>query len=100
MAASTLIFYEYALTLPMEIRCIWQRRKSITTLLYCTNRYGMLLYQVLMLVHTLSFDFATEAQADQVRALFLTLTLSEEYTLLHRCKHNIRLVVQYPLNNR
>ncbi|KAK7685418.1 hypothetical protein QCA50_011281 [Cerrena zonata] len=67
VAASALIYYDYILTLPTEIRCIWQRKFSAATLIYFTNRYGMLLYQTLMLVHTISFVSFTEAEADMSR---------------------------------
>ncbi|KAK7685438.1 hypothetical protein QCA50_011301 [Cerrena zonata] len=66
VAATTLLVYDYILTLPAEISCIWKRKLSAGTLIYFINRYGSLLYRTLMVVQMVSFENATEAEADLV----------------------------------
>ncbi|KAH9924068.1 uncharacterized protein B0H18DRAFT_1013333 [Fomitopsis serialis] len=38
-ASAALLFYDYILTFPREVRCIWGRRLSGATLLFLVNRY-------------------------------------------------------------
>ena len=66
MAATTLFFFDYILTFHAEISCIWKRKLSAGTLIYFINRYGTMLYRTLMIVQLVSFESATEAQADLV----------------------------------
>ena len=48
-----LIWYEYVLTFEDELRCMWDMRISPYAILYCVNRYGVLLASV---VHILVKD--------------------------------------------
>ncbi|KAH9836077.1 uncharacterized protein C8Q71DRAFT_760428 [Rhodofomes roseus] len=42
-ASAALLFYDYTLTLPREVRCIWTRSFSGATLLFLVNRYFTML---------------------------------------------------------
>jgi len=44
-----LLFYDYILTLPDEIDCIWRHRRSLVTLLFFLNRY-LALFHALMII--------------------------------------------------
>lgn len=48
VGAAAVTFYDYILSLTQEVRCIWGRKFSVTTVLFITNRYLFLVYRVLM----------------------------------------------------
>lgn len=67
VAATTLLLYDHILTLPAEMSCIWKRKLSAGTLIFFINRYGTLLYRLLLTtVQVFSFANTTEAEADLV----------------------------------
>ncbi|KAI0078418.1 hypothetical protein K474DRAFT_1674125 [Panus rudis PR-1116 ss-1] len=42
LSAMTLVLYDYLLTFPQEVACIWNRKISAVTILFLTNRYATL----------------------------------------------------------
>lgn len=64
VAATILLYYDYLLTLPDEIRCIWKRKFSFATVLFFVNRYVTLLYRTLMIIQMLPWSSLPEDQAD------------------------------------
>lgn len=64
LAASVLFFYDYALTFPGEVNCIWQRRLSGITALFALTRYVVLLERVARLIQLKSWRGFNFQQAD------------------------------------
>ena len=44
-----LLVYDYFLTLPQEVQCIWGRKLSIPVALFYLNRYTSLIYRVFLI---------------------------------------------------
>ncbi len=62
-----LLYYDFVITFPDEVKCIWQRKFSGATILFCINRYGTLLAQTLVIVEDLyAWQTQTEETADMV----------------------------------
>ncbi|KAI0070570.1 hypothetical protein K474DRAFT_1680049 [Panus rudis PR-1116 ss-1] len=68
VAATTLLYYDYIMTLPAEIRCMWRRPINAGTILFFINRYISLLYRALMLVQMSSWAALDESVADMLTA--------------------------------
>ncbi|KAI0337391.1 hypothetical protein BDW22DRAFT_1349194 [Trametopsis cervina] len=66
VAASTLFFYDYLLTLPQEIKCVWQRPKHGAAVLFFVNRYVVFFNRLIRLVQTVSWSGETENNADVI----------------------------------
>ncbi|CAL1698806.1 unnamed protein product [Somion occarium] len=64
VAATTLLIFDYLLTLSEEIKCIWKRKFTGVTILFFINRYVTLMYRILMIVQMVSFDNQTESTAN------------------------------------
>ncbi|KAI0726520.1 hypothetical protein C8Q72DRAFT_796584 [Fomitopsis betulina] len=64
ITATTLLFYDYALTFSREIRCIWRRKFTGATVLFLLNRYLFLVYRILMMVEI--FSLGQNPNAGQV----------------------------------
>ncbi len=48
-----LLYYDFIVTFPDEVKCIWQRKFTGATVLFFFNRYGALLLQLFHLVDDL-----------------------------------------------
>ncbi|TCD64640.1 hypothetical protein EIP91_003842 [Steccherinum ochraceum] len=68
VAAATLLFYDFFLTLGDEIKCVWKGKFSGVTVLFVLNRYVTIVYRALMLIQLMPWNTnaLTEAQADTV----------------------------------
>ncbi|KAI0696084.1 hypothetical protein BC835DRAFT_1414477 [Cytidiella melzeri] len=64
VAATTLLFYDYLLTFPDELRCIWSRKFSGATVLFVLNRYVSLISQLLLTIQLFSWDNQSQDAAD------------------------------------
>lgn len=53
MQNSALLYYDYALTVPSEVQCIWKRKFSGASALFLINRYVSLLVHTLLWVQML-----------------------------------------------
>ncbi|OCH84185.1 hypothetical protein OBBRIDRAFT_839898 [Obba rivulosa] len=49
VAASALVFYDYASTMSREVQFMWRRPVSIVTVLFLMNRWAMLMWAVAIL---------------------------------------------------
>ncbi|KAJ3547621.1 hypothetical protein NM688_g5383 [Phlebia brevispora] len=56
VATAVWLLHEYFITLPDEMRCIWQRRPSGATFIYLTMRYFTLLDQLRLLQHMIHWS--------------------------------------------
>ncbi|KAI0339322.1 hypothetical protein BDW22DRAFT_1361857 [Trametopsis cervina] len=66
LAASTLFFYDYLLTLPQEIKCVWQRPKHGAAVLFFAIRYVTFFNRLIQLVQTISWSGETKDNADMI----------------------------------
>lgn len=66
-ARTVLFVYDFILTFPQEIKCIWSRRFSGASLLFAVNRYAVLVNRLVRLVQLVQWKGYTEAEADYVR---------------------------------
>jgi len=80
VAATTLLLYDYAVTFPREVRCIWGRKFTWATVLFLLNRYLTLLNRVLMIVDMLPWQNLPQATAD--KTCESVLRLSEVVTII------------------
>ncbi|KAH9906593.1 uncharacterized protein BXZ73DRAFT_110455 [Epithele typhae] len=56
LAAAVMIIFDYLLTFSREVEFFWKRRVSGATILFITNRYLLLLDQLLSLVQSRGFS--------------------------------------------
>lgn len=61
-----LLFYDYFLTLPDEVRCVWKGKFTGVTVLFMINRYATIVYRTLMVIQLMSWDTYPEETADTV----------------------------------
>jgi len=54
--ATMLTYYEFAITFSDEMKFIWGRRFTLATMLFCINRYTMLLARTLLIVQLLPYQ--------------------------------------------
>ena len=71
MALQALLSYDYALTLPDEIRCIWKRKFTSVTVLYFIMRYASIIAQTLEVVKFLSPAHPQESQQSTASVLII-----------------------------
>ncbi|KAI0337379.1 hypothetical protein BDW22DRAFT_1364146 [Trametopsis cervina] len=64
--AVPLFFYDYLLTLPQEIKCVWQRPKHGAAVLFFLNRYVAFFNRLIILVQAISWSGETEPHADMI----------------------------------
>ena len=67
---SALYIYDYFLTLPLEIECIWTRNFSLGSYFFLVNRYAMLSYAAFAIVELASWDIGNSI-TDQVSIALL-----------------------------
>ncbi|KAH9939942.1 hypothetical protein B0H21DRAFT_755571 [Amylocystis lapponica] len=73
VAATTLLFYDYAVTFSREVKCIWGRKFTLATVLFLLNRYLTILNRILMVVDMLPWQSLPQATAD--KAAFTSLRM-------------------------
>ncbi|KAI0765803.1 hypothetical protein BC629DRAFT_1293376 [Irpex lacteus] len=61
-----LFIYEYFLTLPREIKCIWSRKTSTATILFLLNRYVVMCNRGFRMIQAVSWQGQFEHTADRV----------------------------------
>ncbi|KAI0042599.1 hypothetical protein FA95DRAFT_1499876, partial [Auriscalpium vulgare] len=64
LAAITLLYYDYFLTLPQEVACIWPRPLARPSILFFLNRYVAFIGNIIVSV----FSFTNLAEGDKVRS--------------------------------
>lgn len=80
-----LIYFDYLLTFPNEIKCIWKRERiDGGTILLGIIRYATLLDATIRLVYLMSWVTQSEAEADLVRISLVT-RVGESSFKTHRC---------------
>jgi len=55
-AAAAYIVYEHLITIDQEIHCIWQRKFSATSAVFYLNRYLLLVWAILCILTSLSWN--------------------------------------------
>ncbi|KAI0083636.1 hypothetical protein BDY19DRAFT_900028 [Irpex rosettiformis] len=61
-----LFMYDYFLTLPQEIKCIWRRKWSTATVLFLVNRYVVMCNRGFRMIQAVSWQGQFEHTADRV----------------------------------
>ncbi|KAF9064634.1 hypothetical protein BDP27DRAFT_1367049 [Rhodocollybia butyracea] len=59
LSSSVLFFYDFFLTLPSELRLIWSRRLTGSSVIFILSRYSLLLHQILFLAGNLALPGQT-----------------------------------------
>ena len=67
-----LLFYDYVLTFPAEVRCIWNRKITGASLLFFVNRYCFLVFKVLLTIQMSTLITKQSPAMDKVRMRYLT----------------------------
>ena len=57
LASTTLLYYDYLLTLPLELKRIWGQPISLVSILYVVNRYSALVGYIPVLMFTFDPPF-------------------------------------------
>lgn len=71
-----LLRYDYFLTLPQEVHCIWGRKLSAPTVLFYVNRYGILISRVILMGQLITWQGAT---GPETQAMFVITSISVCY---------------------
>ena len=81
--------YDYFLTLPQEIKCIWKRKPSTATALFLVNRYIVMCNRGFRMIQAVSWQGQFEHTADRVSDSILGSHSSCRDTIGSRCKFGI-----------
>ena len=89
-----LLYYDYFLTLPAEIQCIWNRKLTLASILFLINRYATLVVRTLLIIQTVSWSHVTDNEADKVCTVLnlSSVTLIDMSTVVsdaHAAKHRV-----------
>ena len=80
--------YDFLVTFPSEIRCIWQRKFDVATFLLFVVRYATLFDVFVWIVFSLSSTISAmpdENEANSVRLLTLLLTIRNDLLIFKSC---------------
>ncbi|KAK7688354.1 hypothetical protein QCA50_008726 [Cerrena zonata] len=70
VVASSLLFWDYLLTIRDEWRYIWRRKFSLVTMLYFINRYVTMTYRLFVLIEMFSIHGVTPAAANKMSVYY------------------------------
>lgn len=70
---SAILFYDYFLTLPQEVQCIWGRKLSAPTVLFYVNRYGTLISRVFLIGQAITWQ-GVSGPGPETQAMFVIIS--------------------------
>ena len=59
LGRKALLFYDYLLMLPTEVRVVWSPSTNLASVFYLLIRYGFLMQYLLIMIHDLHFTEGT-----------------------------------------
>jgi hypothetical protein len=74
---TALFIHEYILTLPQEIKYIWQRTPSLSAIFFLLNQYTVLLNQGFQLVQAVPLNGRVNSDAERVCFIVLEFLKSK-----------------------
>ena len=88
-----LVLYDYLLTYAEERKLIWQRKFSISTVLYLATRYVSIMENVALVVQIARQTYSGGGSIDIVRDYSNPAAVMVLMKLFYRCKVTDRLVM-------
>ncbi|KAJ6511174.1 hypothetical protein C8R45DRAFT_1089288 [Mycena sanguinolenta] len=85
LASFTLLFYDFCLTLDLEISRYWGSRLNFGAILFFANRYGMLLGNIPVAIQNL-WTTVTNSNPRKITALVGLILIIRTYALYHKSK--------------
>ena len=94
-----LLYYDYLLTIPAEIQCIWKRKLTLASILFLINRYATLVTRTLLIIQTVSWSHVTDDEADKVCTVLnlSSVTLANTSTVVGSAHAELHRVIDTSL---